>query len=691
MREPPPGDIRYSRWDGTQRLDALEAEELLAAMGDEILSGAELEDSLARLARWGIPGRMEGMQDLLEKLRAARQRRAERHGLSGIFDELKKKLDLVKELERAGLERRAAAEAPTPELGEAMRKMARERTATLEALPDDVGRAIRALKDYEFVEPKAAEKYRELLAQLQEQVLGSYFKSMRQQLQDLTPEKLERTRQMMRDLDRALRERMAGGEPDFEAFRRQYPELAGRAKDWDDLIEQLAQGMAAMRSLMASMSPEMRSQLEELLGAAFNDPGLQQAMTSLAETLGQLMPTEGTDHALSGDEPLTLAEALGLMDDLNTLSDWEDLVRSARDQDDLESLDPSEVERLAGAAARQSLEQLRKMTELLEEAGLIRKDGDRYELTPRAIRKIGQHSLEEIFAHLQRDAFGTHRASARGRGGEPTDELKTYEFGDPFLLDLPGTVKNAVLREAGAARAETETSEARAETATSEAGPRTAGAGNRRRTPVKLKAEDFEVWRTELLTQSATAILVDVSRSMLFRGCFLAAKKVTLALDSLIRSTYPKDDLYIIGFSAYAQQLKPTELAKLTWNEYVYGTNMQAAFETARTLLGRSRGKNKQILMITDGEPTAHVEDGRVRFAYPPTRRTFEETLREVVRCTREGITINTFMLARGRYLVDFVNQMSKINRGRAFYVEPDKLGEYLLVDYVSNKRRRVA
>src|SRR5207237_1903491 len=151
----------------------------------------------------------------------------------------------------------------------------------------------RGLKDYEFVEPKAAEKYQELLKQLQEQVLGSYFKNMRESLKGLTPEQLERTRQMVRDLNRALKERAEGGEPDFEAFQRQYPELAGNAKDWDDLLKQLAMGMAAMRSLWQSMSSDMRSQLEELLGAAFNDPGLQDAMHDLAETLGQILPMAG--------------------------------------------------------------------------------------------------------------------------------------------------------------------------------------------------------------------------------------------------------------------------------------------------------------------------------------------------------------------------------------------------------------
>ncbi|MDP9280502.1 MAG: VWA domain-containing protein [Chloroflexota bacterium] len=655
-------EIKYSRWDGTQRLDALEADELLGAMSDELLAGGDLEDALARLSRWGMPGRMEGMKDLLERLRSAKQKRAERHDLSKVFDELKEKLEEVKRLERDGLERRRNAEAPNEQLRQGMQKIAQDRLAQLDALPDDFGRAVRALKDYEFVEPKAAEKYQELLKELQEQVLGSYFKNMRDSLRNLTPEQLERTRQMIRDLNRALKERMEGGEPDFEAFQRQYPELAGGAKDWDDLLRQLAQGMAAMRSLWQSMSPEMRDQLEGMLGAAFNDPGLQSAMNDLAETLSELMPMDGYDHAMSGDEPMTLAEALGLMDQMNQLSDMEDTVRSARAAEDLESLDADEVERLAGPGARQSLDQLRKMTELLEDAGLIRKDGERYELTPRGIRKIGQRSLEDIFATLKRDAFGSHRARTRGRGGDPTDELKTYEFGDPFLLDLPDTVKNAVYRDGA-------------------------------HVPVKLKAEDFSVYRTELMTQSATAILVDVSRSMLFRGCFLAAKKVTLALDSLIRSTFPKDDLYIVGFSALASQLKPQDLPRLTWNEYIYGTNMQHAFETARTLLARSRGKNKQIILITDGEPTAHFEPGdpEPKFAYPPTQRTREMTLREVLRCTREGITINTFMLARGHYLVDFVNQMSKINTGRAFYVEPERLGEYVLVDYVTHKRRRVA
>jgi uncharacterized protein with von Willebrand factor type A (vWA) domain len=178
---------------------------------------------------------------------------------------------------------------------------------------------------------------------------------------------------------------------------------------------------------------------------------------------------------------------------------------------------------------------------------------------------------------------------------------------------------------------------------------------------------------------------------MLYNGCFMPAKKVALALHALIRGQFPRDSLHIVGFSLYAREFKASELPELSPSGTNIGTNMHAAFMLARTLLGRQKGGNKQIIMITDGEPTAHMENGEAEFSYPPTRRTLQETLREVQRCTREGITINTFMLARGHYLVDFVNQMSKINTGRAFYVEPERLGEYVLVDYVTHKRRRVA
>jgi uncharacterized protein with von Willebrand factor type A (vWA) domain len=210
-------------------------------------------------------------------------------------------------------------------------------------------------------------------------------------------------------------------------------------------------------------------------------------------------------------------------------------------------------------------------------------------------------------------------------------------------------------------------------------------------TPLKLKPDDFEVYRNELITQSSTVLLVDMSRSMLLRNCFLAAKKVAMALHSLIKMQFPKDDLLIVGFSYIARELKPEALPSISWEEYEYGTNLQHGLHIAREFLVKSKSANKQIIVITDGEPTAHVEGGRVQFAYPPTFRTIQETLKEVRRCTKERIVINTFMLETGDYLMDFVDQMTKINNGRAFFATPDRLGEYILVDYVNNKKKRIA
>jgi uncharacterized protein with von Willebrand factor type A (vWA) domain len=240
--------------------------------------------------------------------------------------------------------------------------------------------------------------------------------------------------------------------------------------------------------------------------------------------------------------------------------------------------------------------------------------------------------------------------------GDRTDESKPYSFGDPFLLDLQATLMNAALRQGGGS-------------------------------PLHLAVQDFEVYRTEYLTRSSTVLLLDMSRSMPLRGCFIAARKVALALNSLIRTQFPRDHLYIVGFSDYARQVRPETLHQLTWGEYVYGTNIQHGLMVARRLLGRHKVANKQIILITDGEPTAHFEGDRVQFSYPPTPRTFQETLREVKRCTQEGIIINTFMLERSHYLADFVKQMTHVNRGRAFFVPPDRLGDYILVDYVASRR----
>jgi uncharacterized protein with von Willebrand factor type A (vWA) domain len=430
----------------------------------------------------------------------------------------------------------------------------------------------------------------------------------------------------------------------------------------DDLIDHLRDRAARMQALMRSLSPEMREQLQELSDSLLRDDRLKLDLLRLAVTLGQLRPDSGQRDRwrFQGEEQVGMDEALNLMDQLRQMEALERELRSANDPSALQDIDPEDVRRLLGDDAAQQLEQLQQLTKLLEEAGYLKREGDKYELTGKGIRRIGQKALRDIFGKLRKDAFGKHEIDHRGAAGERSDDDKPYEFGDTFHLHLEPTIREAVMRQ---------------------------GAG----TPVDLRPDDFVVYRTEHLTQSSTVLMIDMSRSMLFRGLFQAAKRVALALDSLIRTQYPSDNLYVVLFAEYARQIRSEEIAGLYWDEHTVGTNLQHALMLARQLLGRHKGGTRQVIVVTDGEPTAHLEDGIAEFNYPPTSRTLMETLREVRRCSRDGIVINTFMLDNEHGLVDFVNHLTKLNKGRAFFATPDKLGEYVLVDYVASKRKRIA
>ncbi len=375
--------------------------------------------------------------------------------------------------------------------------------------------------------------------------------------------------------------------------------------------------------------------------------------------LGERLP-------FSGDEALGLEAALDRVAEVQSLAALQAELDDVASPADLAEIDGTRLGELAGDDAARDLEALQGLADALERAGYLTRTGERMELTPRGARRIGQQVLDDLFARLRRDAFGGHRLDRAGRGGEPEETTKPFEFGDPFLLDLRATLANSLRREENAP----------------------AIRGGR---PLRLSASDFEIHRTELMTRTSTVLLVDMSRSMLLRGCFVAAKKVAVALDTLIRTQFPQDDLTVIGFAYYAREIRPETLAELAWHGYEYGTNLQHGLMLARRHLVAQAAGNREIVVITDGEPTAHFEDGQVEFNYPPTRRTIQETLREVVRCTKAGITINTFMLERSRALAEFVALVTRLNRGRAFYADPEHLGEYVLVDFVSRRTKRVA
>jgi uncharacterized protein with von Willebrand factor type A (vWA) domain len=670
---------RYSRWDGTQRLPDLEADEILKAISDDVMAEGDLAEALRRLMergwRSGDPTRpdMAGLQDLMERLARRREELRERYDLGDVLGDIRRELEEIVADERAGVERRlqnAATDAPDEDTARVAKDLAARRLDRLDALPPDLGERIRDLREYDFLEQDARQRFDDLVERLSKQVLDQFASGMSDAIRSMTPEDLAANREMVRDLNELIREKIGGREPDAREFLAKHGRFFPGAQSFDDVIDQLAQRMAAMQSLMRSLSPEQRAELESMMDALLRDDRLLIDLAQLASNLDLLLPGGLGDRVrFSGEESLSLDGALAQIARLQSMERLEDSLMDVEGPGDLASIDREEVRDLIGDDAVRDLEALDDLARRLEEAGYLTRDGDRLELTPRGTRKIGQQVLDDLFARLKRDAFGGHRIDRQGRGGEREETTKTYEFGDPFHLDLKGTLTNAMLRDENAPAAR-------------------ATRGDR---VIHLTPDDFEVYRSEQLTRTATVLLVDMSRSMLLRGCFLAAKKVAVALDTLIRTQYPRDHLSVIGFAYYAREIRPGALAELTWHGYEYGTNLQHGLILARRILARQAAANKEIVVITDGEPTAHFEDGQVEFSYPPTRRTIQETLREVQRCAREGITINTFMLERSRALAEFVAHMTKLNRGRAFYATPERLGEYVLVDFVGRRSKRVS
>ena len=655
----------YSRWDGSQVGFDFDADAVLAEVTDDLLYHGDLNAALRRMLQSGFRDRdgnkVQGMRELLERLRRKRREELERHDLGGVYDEVADALREVVETERQGLddleaEARASGDQRRQEITE---EVTSEKRLRLDLLPPDLAGQVRELSEYEFASSEARERFEELMDQLRQQLSQSYFNSMAGAMSNPDPEAMARMKDMLAELNQMLEQRERGEEPDFEGFMDRYGDFfPENPKDLDELLEAMAARMAAMQAMLNSMTPEQRAQLQGLAEQLLEDMDLRWQVDQLASNLRSAFPGAGWERRFdfSGQDPLGFAEAADLMRDLGDMDQLEQLLRSTSNPGALAEVDLDRARTLLGDDAALSLERMSQVAKMLEEAGLIEHREGRYELTPKGIRKIGQNALAELFQRLTKDAAGRHEVERLGAGHERAHSSKPYEFGDPFNLDIQRTVRNGVRR---------------------------AGRG----TPVSLLPEDFEVEETETLTRSATVLMLDVSLSMPMRDNFLAAKKVAMALHSLISSQFPRDFLGMVTFSKVARELRPEHLPEVSW-DFDYGTNMQHGLLLSRKMLSRQHG-TKQVIMITDGEPTAHFEPGMDEpfFSYPPVRETVDATLREVNRCTRDGIRINTFMLDASGYLKAFVEKLTQLNRGRAFFTTPETLGDYVLVDFIEQKR----
>ena len=653
--------FRYSRWDGTQALE-IAADDVLAAIADDLTEYGDLRWSLRNLMSRGMrtgDHRVQGLRDIMRKLRDRRRERLEQFDLSSVMRDIEQQLARILEMEQDTIDEWMDRD-EDEDADRVLKDIAERNQEAIDDLPEDVGGKMKTLEGYEFLNPDAQRKFLELLNQLRKAMTQTFFNDIERMVNQMSGDDIKRMKDMIKALNEMLTRKIGDKDPGFDDFMRKFGDMFGDnpPQSLDEMLDQMRRQMAAAQSLLSSLSPQQREQLQSLLSDRFGDPELEAELVKLAKEMDFLNP-EGKRYVFGGGDELDLEAAMRLMGEMRDLDQLIEQVREAERSGDVERIDQDALRALLDGEAADSLDNLKELLKALRDAGYIR-DGDRWELTPRGSRMIGQKALGEIYARLRRQRLGSHALPEEGRFGDRLEQTKAYEYGDPFHLHMPRTIRNAIDRE----------------------GPST---------PVHLKPEDFEVYRSELRTSTATAMLVDQSWSMALRGAFQAAKKVALALHNLITSQYPRDDFYIIGFAAYARELKPHDLPLLQWDEYVLGTNMQHAMLLAESLLSKHDAGSKQIIMISDGEPTAHLlPDGRHHFSYPPTRETYRATYNAVQRCTRKGIAINTFMLDTSYYLKEFMDQIARINGGRVFYTTPERLGEYVLVDYVEGKRKKL-
>jgi uncharacterized protein with von Willebrand factor type A (vWA) domain len=643
---------RYGAWQGGP--DPLQPpydiREALDEVGDDVLAGASPRQALNRLLRRGAADR-----DGLDALRRKARERARELRESGRLDGT---LEQVRELLETALEEERRALFPDPA------DSARLAEAELDALPKDTARAVRELSEYQWRSPEARAAYEQINELLRDQVLDAQFDGMRDALQNATPQDMERIREMMHALNEML-DADARGEhtqEQFDQFMQQYGDYFPEdPQTLAELIDSLARRAAAAARLFDSLTPEQRAELQNLMAQAMGQAGLSEEMARLQEGLRSARPDLqwGGRQRMDGEQGMGFADATGALAELADLDQLDDLLSQNYPGASLDDIDEELIERALGRNAVDDLEQLRRIERELRRQGYLERGSDGLKLTPRALRRLGSTALRRVFDVLDSRGRGSHDVRDAGAAGEFTGGSREWRFGDEQPLDVVRTVRNAVLRTASS------------------------------HTELGLTSDDFEVVETERRSSAAVALLVDMSYSMELRGTWGEAKTTALALHALISTKYPQDAIEIIGFSDYARVMTTGGLVEHDWDR-VQGTNLQHGLMLARRFLDKHRNAEPVILVITDGEPTAHLaRDGFADFAWPPTAETIAATLAEVERCTRRGATINIFMLDDDPRMIEFMQEVGRRNGGRVFLPKLGALGEYVVADYLRARRGR--
>ena len=660
--------VRYGfrRFGEGDDFNDLDVEEMLRMLADDFMENGDLEEAMDRLLREGYTTtdgeRVEGLRDLLEQARAKRRELEQQADPDGEMQRYRDWLDDIESTEDDELDALLAeAEASEDERRkEVTRGLVDQKKMQRDLMSERIGERLGEYQDYEFVSSDAREQFEELMAELERDVLNTYFEKSKEMMGRPDSEELARMRDMMDALSTMIEQDRRGEEldPTFDDFMEHFGDFFPGAECLEDVVRMMAERAAAAEAMFNSLSPEQQGELRSMFAGMMENMELNFSLNRLVSNLRMATPDIDWNraHRMRGDDGSPFADAASVAEQLGQLKGLEEFLGQANAAQGLPEVDVEAIRRNLGDDAARHVVRLQKALQGLKDQGFVDRQGRQLHLTPKGVRQIGQQALRDLFAQL-RDSptLGLHRVASVSRGGDREETSKPWQPGEPFALNLPKTLRNAVLRQ---------------------------GPG----TPVKLHADDFEVEEFESTRRSATVFAIDLSLSMAMRSNLVPAKKMVLALTSLIRSKFPRDFVAVVGFGETAQELKIEDIPALTI-DYAYGTNLQHALALSRHLMRNERGE-RQIVVVTDGEPTAHLlANGEPFFAWPPVHETLEKTMAEVLRCTKADITINTFALDIERSQFPFVEQIAKVNGGRLFYTDVDDLGSYALDDFVKHRR----
>ncbi|MGH3539976.1 MAG: hypothetical protein ACRDQJ_17080 [Pseudonocardiaceae bacterium] len=642
----------YGPWEGGPDPLAPPAD-LSAALdqiGRDVMDGASPQAAMRELLRRGMDG-TRGMDELARRLWQRRAEITRRHRLDGTLQQVRELLDRALTAERRAL-------FPDPD------DDARFREAQLDALPPDTARAVTELADYDWRSAEAAQAYQDIRDLLGQQLLEQRFEGIKQGLQSTSPEDVERIREMLSDLTDLLAAH-ARGDPEtpqrFEQFMRQHGDFfPENPRTVDELIDALAARAAAAQRMLNSMTPQQRAELAQLAQQAFGDPRLAQQLATLDAQLQALRPGEdwqGSER-FRGQDPLGLGEGAQAMADLSELDALAEQLAQSYAGARAEDVDLDALARQLGDEARVDARRLAELERELERNGFFERAPDgSLRLSPKAMRRLGSQALADV-ADALRSRRGEREQRRAGAAGEPTGATRPWEFGAAEPWDVPRTVRNAVLRKA-----------------TARQGP-------------LLTVEDVEVVDTEQRARAAVALCVDTSWSMVQDGHWVPMKRTALALHHLVRTRFRSDALELITFGRQAQRVDIAQLTGLTgvWEQ---GTNLHHALLLAGRHLRRHPDAAQVLLVVTDGEPTAHLEpDGEAVFSYPPLPQTLALTVREMDGLARNGTAVSIVMLGHDPKLAAFVHALARRCGGRVLEPGVDGLGAAVVGDYLRHRRR---